>query len=225
MQPVPEARQETGPDIYEAESESPESPESSDSDTSTEEMSPPRRTTRQPARTSEHQPRSTDRPAPVPPEAEASGTFPQFEFAPAPPYARSGERTAHIPKRPGRGRRAQMGRPERVPPWKEPDARVLSEDWSNEYDLCPTHAVPWKATRDPDQGWPPGYKVYRGKLFLHERLCIPTLRVYDVVKAHHSWNAHQGSERAKADLKIHYEFPEGTKLDQVLTRVRQNCLT
>ena len=72
---------------------------------------------------------------------------------------------------------------------------------------------------------PKGDQLHGRKLYHLERLCFPSQRVTEMVKAHREWNGHQGAEWSRKDLELHYEFPGPTKLDNILQRVRRSCLT
>ena len=103
-------------------------------------------------------------------------------------------------------------------------AHILEEDWAEDYAISPTFSKVWRAVHSNDADWPQDYKVFRGKLYCRERLCVPENLVPQIVKEHHDWVGHVGNDRLEADLLRRYGFPLEVEIKPLVQEVRKNCL-
>ena len=102
--------------------------------------------------------------------------------------------------------------------------RIMDQDWSSEYEGCPTFSGPWGAVRRGEGEWPAGHKVFRDKIYYHERLCVPEPLVREVLRAHHEWAAHVGVERLSLETQRRYEIPPTVDVKKLIHDIRRTCL-
>ena len=159
-----------------------------------------------------------------PPEANQPTPLPlRFRFSDPVPLGRPVTDVREELRRRGRTTRLPPRLAHPIPSWEEECAKLLQEDWGSLYEECPELGGIWEQIFDPEQDWPKGYQLYEGKIMFEGRLCVPIDRTWEVIEAHHVWNAHQGVERLIPDLNLHYKFVRGTRLAAIAARVRQEC--
>ena len=110
------------------------------------------------------------------------------------------------------------------PDTAQSEVHILDRDWSDCYEKCSAFGERWRDVRASEPEWPEGYKIFRNKLYLVEKLCVPEALVVPVVRAHHEWLGHMGLERAILEISRRFEFPPQTELRKVLGEVKANCL-
>ena len=81
------------------------------------------------------------------------------------------------------------------------DPDCLEENWGNFYQSCPRWKDFWVATKNPDLDWPKGIKTQEGRMYLHERLCIPLSLQNVWIRQNHSHMGHPGWEKLRKILE------------------------
>jgi hypothetical protein len=74
-------------------------------------------------------------------------------------------------------------------------SRILSQDWSLEYENDLAFTEEWTAITTGWGDWPSGFKLFSRKLYFRVKLCVPTTLVPDVLRVHHEWVGHVGNDR------------------------------
>ena len=147
-----------------------------------------------------------------------------FRFAETPPGARPGDVSRIPPARTARGPASQFGSQSGATPQKRAHSYILEEDWAEDYAQSPAFSQVWDSICRVGGEWPEGYKVFRGKLYSRERLCVPENLVQQVLSEHHDWVAHVGTDRLLVEVLRRYAIPEGIDTKKILQKVRRNCL-
>ena len=150
---------------------------------------------------------------------------PGFSFAEPAPWAKPARKEQPLKTRKRDPQPRKRDQPTFIPPWDEESTKILQEDWTRAYEECPDFGELWEDTHDPKaKEWPKGYKVFRDKLLYQEKLCVPTNKVWTVLKAHHIWNAHQSGERLGADIYTKYELPALVDTMATIAKIKRHCL-
>ena len=102
---------------------------------------------------------------------------------------------------------------------------VLDEDWSNTYENCPIFSQIWNEIHGDPEIWPQGIKLFNGKIYREEKLCIPTGLAMRIVGAQHIFGGHLGVEKLVRSLRLRYEFAETTSLWTMAKEIKAMCNT
>ena len=102
---------------------------------------------------------------------------------------------------------------------------VLDEDWTNLYENCPVYKLIWNEIHEDPDDWPPGVKLFNGKMYREEKLCIPTGLALRIVGAQHIFGGHMGVEKLVRSLRLRYEFAETTSLWKMAKEIKTMCNT
>ena len=121
-----------------------------------------------------------------------------------------------------------MGAPRPIggePRSSHPHMDVLDEDWTDKYEEDLHWAGEWDAVTQPSEGvsWPEGRKLFRGKLYVFEKLAVPDELTLAVVSAQHVAAGHVGVDRLVAEINRRFVFSPGTRTLEVATRVKRGC--
>ena len=101
---------------------------------------------------------------------------------------------------------------------------ILDWDWSAFYEASDGYGEVWKKLHGAQDPWPEGFKIIDGKLYRHEKLCVPEDIVTEVLRAHHEWLGHIGNDRLILEVDRRYELPPGFEFRKMLQNIRRNCL-
>ena len=101
---------------------------------------------------------------------------------------------------------------------------VLDEDWSLAYESSTTFGPVWRACHVDGGKWEVGFQLIRGKLYRDGLLCVPGGFVERVLLAHHVMVGHPGIKRLKLEVRKRYIFPTGMNVEEIIGRVRRECL-
>ena len=148
----------------------------------------------------------------------------QFAFAEPPPGARPGGASRIPPSRTSRGPASRVASDPRTTQEDRAPSSILFQDWSLEYETSLAFTDDWFAVTESLFDWPQGYKVLNGKLYFHEKLCVPESLVSDVLRIHHEWVAHIGNDRLVPEVHRRYHLPPGTNVEEILQDIRRLCL-
>ena len=146
-----------------------------------------------------------------------------FHFAELPPGARRGGPAVIPPQNRSRGRWRQPPTPAESSEMGE-DRFILDKDWAHSYDSSEGFGGAWGAIHDGASEWPPGCKLFRGKLYFHEKLCVPEDKIQVVLQSHHNWAGHIGVDRLFLEMDRRYQLPPGCDLKKKLQEIRKKCL-
>ena len=102
---------------------------------------------------------------------------------------------------------------------------VLDEDWSNVYENCPIFSQIWNEIHGDPEIWPQGIKLFNGKIYREEKLCIPTGLAMRIVGVQHIFGGHLGVEKLVRSLRLRYEFAETTSLWTMAKEIKAMCNT
>lgn len=102
---------------------------------------------------------------------------------------------------------------------------VLDEDWSDYYEKCPVFSEIWKKCLEGADPWPPNVKLFRGKIYRSERLCVPTGLAMTIVGAQHIFGGHLGVAKLVNSLQLRYEFAETRSLWSMAKEMKNQCNT
>ena len=103
---------------------------------------------------------------------------------------------------------------------------ILDEDWSEEYAISPEWGMAWRAIQEDQQEWPAGYRMYAGKLYLGEKLCIPEELVHLVLKDFHYQKGHIGVERMLSAIPDSFAMASldpKTTLKKLVMEIKRCC--
>ena len=64
--------------------------------------------------------------------------------------------------------------------------RILEVDWEDAYGDSAKWTDWWETVHQPQGDWPPKVKIYRGKMYYEEKLCVPEKLANRVLKAYHT---------------------------------------
>ena len=152
------------------------------------------------------------------------GSEQSFQFAYPPPGSMTDSSSRIPPGRLARGGPSQFQRFSGISPPRPPQVPILDHEWVKEYEVSPTFAEIWKKVQSTDQEWPYGHKIFRGKLYAFEKLCVPENLVEVVLRAHHEWLGHVGNNRLLVEIGRRYELPADCNAKEILQKVRKFCL-
>ena len=146
----------------------------------------------------------------------------RFEFAELPPGARRDKPSVIPPQNRSRG---TLRHPPAPPAQAESgsDRFILEEDSSGAYDSSDGFGEAWHDIHEGNE-WPRGYKLFRGKLYFQEKLCVPEEKIQAVLTAHHNWVGHFGVDRLFLEVDRRYQLPPGCDLKRRLQAIKRNCL-
>ena len=84
----------------------------------------------------------------------------------------------------------------------------------------------WEVTQGDQEGeWPKDVKIYYGKMYLGEKLCVPDHLMLKVVKIQHEACGHIGVDRLREECHRRYVIPDPTVFNQCCYRVKRACAT
>jgi len=107
---------------------------------------------------------------------------------------------------------------------QETNAQFLSQpDWDNFYKVCPRWSSVWVATRDASSAWPKGIQIHNGRLFLNEKLCIPTSLESLWLREHHAVVGHVGSAKFWDVSKFRFEWGSLATAEKSAREVTMQC--
>jgi len=101
---------------------------------------------------------------------------------------------------------------------------VWESNWGLEYSKCPT----WKNFWDQVQShtnWPHGFKVFKGRLYYQERLCVPLGFQDHVIRENHEFLGHVGPERVWHHLVLRYQWADEKKAQNCNQNFSKKCAT
>ena len=101
---------------------------------------------------------------------------------------------------------------------------ILEEDWSEAYDSSDGFGDAWRSIHEENSEWPQGFKLFRRKLYFHEKICVPEEKIHAVLTAHHNWVGHIGVNRLFLEVDRRYQLPTGQDLKKTLQAIKKNCL-
>ena len=85
---------------------------------------------------------------------------------------------------------------------------IWALDWGREYMNCPRWGEVFKATLEPQGTWPGKVKLFKDKMYLEERLCVPSSLTKSLIRDHHSFLGHVGFERLWKSLVTRFQWPD-----------------
>jgi hypothetical protein len=148
----------------------------------------------------------------------------KFQFAEPPPGAVPGGVSRIPPGRVSRGPASRVASDPKTTPEMRAPSQILDQDWSLDYETSPAFTDQWVMVAHGLGDWPEGYKVFNGKLYFQERLCVPENLVQDVLRIHHEWVAHVGNDRLLPEVCRRYHFPPDVDVKALLQKIRHLCL-
>jgi len=101
--------------------------------------------------------------------------------------------------------------------------RILEVDWEDAYGDSAKWTDWWETVHQPQGDWPPKVKIYRGKMYYEEKLCVPEKLANRVLKAYHTQTGHVGTDRLCKEAQLRFIFPESFDLRGVAKKIRQSC--
>ena len=126
-------------------------------------------------------------------------------------------------------RRSQSTRP-RASPYEQirdtenmGESYIMDEDWSGAYLQSPCWRDAWHDIHDPDGEWPRGARLWDGKLYWTEKLCIPETLCLRIVAALHQTWGHVGIDKMIREVDRQCLFPTGMSSTQVVKQVKAAC--
>jgi hypothetical protein len=103
---------------------------------------------------------------------------------------------------------------------------VMEEDWDYMYQRCPTWECWWKVCTGQEEGeWPDQVKLYQGKMYSKERLCVPEGLVLRVMQAVHRHCGHLGVDRLYEECQRRFALPTFGRLRKLCRKVKKACAT
>ena len=81
----------------------------------------------------------------------------------------------------------------------------------------------WKANQGEEPFWPQGVKLFKGKMYQYEKLCVPISMVERVIGAHHLLHHHIGRDRLLKEIQYRYPLTPVVKLKDAVYRVKRQC--
>ena len=99
---------------------------------------------------------------------------------------------------------------------------VWERDWGAAYLSCPTWSERYQKTRSTT-GWPIGVKIFKGQMFLEEKLCIPMSFQNEVIHENHEFLGHVGSERTWKHICLRYSWSDERKAQQFCQGICKKC--
>ena len=100
---------------------------------------------------------------------------------------------------------------------------VMDEDWTDEYEACPVWGPMLGQVTTDDGEWPEGVRFDHGRFYRHGLLCVPTGRVEQVIRLHHSHAGHPGGSRLWPQMGRWYEWPDEGKTKRFTEKVQASC--
>jgi hypothetical protein len=101
---------------------------------------------------------------------------------------------------------------------------VWESDWGSAYTSCPTWKEIWSQTQT-NSSWPPGIKVFKGQMFLQEKLCVPFDFQNHVVQENHEFLGHVGAERTWKHMMLRYAWANEKSAQNFNQNCYKNCVT
>ena len=102
------------------------------------------------------------------------------------------------------------------------DLPVWERHWGDLYLTCPTWKESWEKTQSGVE-WPSGIKVFKGQMFLEERLCIPLCIQNEVVQETHEFLGHVGHERVWKHMILRYVWADDKKAQKFCQDCSRFC--
>ena len=109
--------------------------------------------------------------------------------------------------------------------FKRPSVNVMDEDWDGRYAESVWWKDWWERTKgDRNVRWPEGVRLWRGKMYYKERLCVPEGVSGKVVRSLHALVGHVGGEKLKTELDRRYTFAPSVRLMELIREVNRGCV-
>ena len=102
---------------------------------------------------------------------------------------------------------------------------ILDEDWSSFYEACPHFGHLWRHIKDETEPWPENVKIFNGKIYQNEKLCVPKGLAAQVLGAQHIFGGHMGIEKLVKSAKLRFEFGDPLSIWKLAQSVKQQCNT
>ena len=136
------------------------------------------------------------------------------------PEGDEGEQALSRGERGNQGRKRGKIRPTNI---KGQSFTVLDEVWHKEYDYCPIFGEKWKQAMGGGDPWPEGVRIHAGKMYLKEKLCVPTGLGERVVGACHVYGGHMGVNKLVKAIEQKYLFVMETSKWKMAKLVKKQC--
>ena len=103
---------------------------------------------------------------------------------------------------------------------------ILDEEWDEAYGRSTKYGEIWKRVNGEEPGpWPKDVKLYGGKMYVGERLCVPEELLYRVIAAQHQVGGHLGVDRLVTECARRFDIFDMAYLKKMCTYAKKNCMT
>ena len=100
----------------------------------------------------------------------------------------------------------------------------MDENWDMHYQNCPQWKEKWEETQKTyTENWPNDIKVYGNKMYLRERLCVPTDIYKTVIKTLHETTGHLSPERLVEECRRRFVIMDMKKVKEMCHKIKKEC--
>ena len=112
-------------------------------------------------------------------------------------------------------------------PVDAPLGSIFKPHWGEWYAKCPTFQDTWEVTQDYTTShiWPVGLQVVEGRMFLENKLCVPTPLQKQWVREIHAMSGHVGYDRFWTLVGNQFEWADDHVVQEFAKRVSHECDT
>ena len=115
--------------------------------------------------------------------------------------------------------------PRRPTPPDCKDPQALQTGWKDFYEECPYWSDYWVATQDASMEWPKAIKVFDGRMFWEEKLCVPMGLQKLWIRENHAALGHVGPTKLWPELRLRATFADTQTAEKFVGEVMKQCDT